>query len=383
MTDDPQWQAPGAAHLPPTPSSPAGPNAMPAAPGAPGWTPPPKPGLIPLRVMTLGTILGAAFQTLRRNPASTLGPALILNLGIAVLQALLSVGAFTQYLGALTDYSDPTGAPPTGLSSGLISGFLGVVGTSLVSGVLLLVVSSIVQAIVTIQVASSTLGTRLRLGGLWRRMRGRRIAVVAWALLSGLVSVLAVGVVAGLLVALGFTGPAGVVVAVLLGLLLGAGLLVVFAWLWVKLGFVPAIIVLERAPIRAAMRRSWQLTRGAFWRIFGIRLLVVAMISVATSIVTTPVSLIFGVFNGVLAPTGSTTASSSQTLVLTLVVTQSISAVVSAVGLVISSSTLSLLYLDQRMRTEGLDLDLARYVENRQAGHQELRDPYLAPGGPA
>ena len=152
-----------------------------------------------------------------------------------------------------------------------------------------------------------------------------------------------------------------------------------FVWLWVKLGFVPAIIVLERTSIRAAMRRSWALTRAGFWRIFGIRLLVAAMIGVATNIVTTPISLIFSIAGGVLTPTGSTAAGAGQTLVITLIVTQAVTAVISAVGLVLSASTLALLYLDQRMRFEGLDLDLARYVEYRQAGGQDLRDPYLAP----
>lgn len=383
MTDAPQWQAPDSA--PSTSGSVSGPAAPPPPIGAPlpsaplGWTPPPKPGLIPLRPMTLGTILGASFQTLRRNPAATLGPALVLSLIVAVIQALGSAGFLSQYVGALSDYTDPTSTPPEGLSSGLISGYLGTVGASLGSGILSLVVAAIVQGIVTLQVASSTLGTRLRLAGLWRRLRGRRAAIIGWALLSGVVSLLAVVVVGGLLVLVGLTGPGGVAVAVLLGFVFFLGLFVAFAWLWVKLGFVPAILVLERSKIRAAMRRSWDLTRGAFWRLFGIRLLVALMIGVASSIITTPVALIFTLSSGVLAPGGATEAGMAQSLVIQLIVTQAITAVVSAVGLVISSAALSLLYLDQRMRTEGLDLDLARYVEHRQAGQQDLRDPYLEP----
>ena len=384
MTDDQQWQAPGSAippDAPPAMGSPLPPVAPFAAgaPLAPGWTPPPKPGLIPLRVMTLGTILGASFQTLRRNPAATVGPALVLSLVVALIQALGSAGFWTQYLGALSNLGSPSSTSQTGFTAGLVSSSIGLVATSLGSGVLALIAGAIVQGIVTLQVASSTLGTRLRLSGLWRRMRGRRGAVIGWALLSGGVVLLAVAVIVGAVIALGSVGSGALLVAVLLGLLLGAGLFVVFVWLWVKLGFVPAIIVLERTSIRAAMRRSWALTRAGFWRIFGIRLLVAAMIGVATNIVTTPISLIFSIAGGVLTPTGSTAAGAGQTLVITLIVTQAVTAVISAVGLVLSASTLALLYLDQRMRFEGLDLDLARYVEYRQAGGQDLRDPYLAP----
>ena len=384
MTDDQQWQAPGSAippHAPPAMGSPLPPVAPFAAgvPLAPGWTPPPKPGLIPLRVMTLGTILSASFQTLRRNPAATVGPALVLSLVVALIQALGSAGFWTQYLGALSNLGSPSSTSQTGFTAGLVSSSIGLVATSLGSGVLALIAGAIVQGIVTLQVASSTLGTRLRLSGLWRRMRGRRGAVIGWALLSGGVVLLAVAVIVGAVIALGSVGSVALLVAVLLGLLLGAGLFVVFVWLWVKLGFVPAIIVLERTSIRAAMRRSWALTRAGFWRIFGIRLLVAAMIGIATNIVTTPISLIFSIAGGVLTPTGSTAAGAGQTLVITLIVTQAVTAVISAVGLVLSASTLALLYLDQRMRFEGLDLDLARYVEYRQAGGQDLRDPYLAP----
>ncbi len=336
--------------------------------------------------MTLGTILGASFQTLRRNPSATLAPALVLSLIVALIQALGSAGFLTQYLGAVSDLS--TGAASGGtpqLSSQLTSSLLGFVVTSLGSAVLSLFVTAIVQGIVTVQVASSTLGTRLRLGGLWRRMRGRRGAIIGWAALSTLVSILAIAVVAGLLVLLGLTGTAGVVIAVILGLVLTAGLIVVSIWLWVKLGFVPQIIVLERAGIRRSMARSWALTRGAFWRTFGIRLLVVAMVSVAAQIIASPISIVFSLGGTVLAPNGDTNAAATNALVLSTIITQAVTAVISAVGLVVVAATGALLYLDQRMRQEGLDLDLARYVEHRQAGMGDLADPYLrdAPAGVA
>lgn len=387
MTDDQQWQAPGQAAAPPAvppapprayappPAAPPGYLAPTAAP--PGWTPPPKPGLIPLRPMTLGTILGAAFQTLRRNPSATLAPALILTVAVAVIQTLASVGFLSTYFGAVTDLSTTGGSPSSTTINDLSSGFIGIALTSLLTGLLTLVVTAIVEAIVTVQVASSALGARLRLGGLWRRLRGRRGAVIGWAALNAAAGLLSVGAVTLALIGIGMTGPAGVGIAVLLGFLLGAGLVVVFIWLWVKLGFVPAAIVLERTSILASMRRSWRLTGGAFWRTFGIRLLVVAMILVATSIITTPISLVFSLFGTVLQPNGSPESALTGTLLVSTIATQAVTAVISAVGLVINTATTALLYLDQRMRTEGLDLDLTRFVERRAAGEQGLADPYL------
>src|SRR5690606_17141166 len=36
-----------------------------------GWTPPVKPGLIPLHPLTVGNILGGTFSVMRRNPRAT------------------------------------------------------------------------------------------------------------------------------------------------------------------------------------------------------------------------------------------------------------------------------------------------------------------------
>jgi hypothetical protein len=330
--------------------------------------------------MTLGTILGAAFQTLRRNPAATLVPALILTIIVAVIRVLGTTGFFVGYFGAVDDYaSDPTSTvDPSSVLSPLLGSLLASLGSALLS----LIVTAIVQAIVTVQVASSTLGARLRLSGHWRRLRGRRGAVIGWAALSGAAVFVGIGVIVLGLGGIGLTGPAGVAIATLLGFLIGCGLLVVFCWLWVKLGFVPAAIVLERTTILGSMRRSWRLTRGAFWRIFGIRLLVGAMFYVATLIVTTPVSVIFTLGGGVLQPNGSATSTLAGTVIASSIATEGVTAIVSAVGLVVGTATVALLYLDQRMRQEGLDLDLARFVERRAAGEQGLADPYLPKPAP-
>jgi hypothetical protein len=101
------------------------------------------------------------------------------------------------------------------------------------------------------------------------------------------------------------------------------------------------------------------------------------MIYVATMIVTTPVSLAFSLGSAVLQPNGSPTSALTGTFLASTIVSQIVTAIVSAVGLVIATATTALLYLDQRMRQEGLDLDLARFVERRAAGEQGLADPYL------
>jgi membrane-anchored glycerophosphoryl diester phosphodiesterase (GDPDase) len=327
--------------------------------------------------MTLGTILAASFQTLRRNPAATLAPALILSVLVAVIEVVGSASFLSTYFGTLSDVSTGNGTITDGQLSSVTSSFVGVLITSSVTSLLRLIITAIISAIVTLQVASSALGSRLRLASLWRRLRGRRGAVVGWAALTGAALVITFGLFFVALIGIGSTGSVGVGIALLLGFLVGSGLFVVFVWLWVKLGFVPAVLVVERATIRQSMRRSWHLTNGSFWRTFGIRLLVLVIVGVATSIITAPISFLFTIGSTVTQPNGSPESALTGTLLVSTIVTQGVTAVISAVGLVVSTATTALLYLDQRMRLEGLDLDLTRFVERRATGEQGLRDPYL------
>lgn len=389
MSDNQNWQAPGAA-TPPPPSAGGPPPPVYSAPppvGVPhGWTPPPKPGLIPLRPLTLGPILSASFQVMRRNPRATLEPALILS----VLLTIVTAVGLTGYIAALSRVSFAANSDD---ANALAAGSLVVsILVLLLGGAALTIATAVLQALIVTEVARGTVGEKLRLGQLWARARGRIGAVVGYTVLLILAAGVGIAIFFGIIVAIATatvvgnsstTSPndlVGVMFATFGVVILGyLGIAVVALWLSTKLAFVPAAIVLERLPIRAAIARSWTLTRGYFWRTLGIQLLVAVMISFATQVVTIPVSVIISLGTTLLIPTGGTTtdpASAMAPVIIGLVITSAIVAVVTAVGLVLQSATASLLYLDLRMRKEGLDLELLRFVEARESG-VEVADPYL------
>ena len=64
-------------------------------------------------------------------------------------------------------------------------------------------------------------------------------------------------------------------------------------------------------------------------------------------------------------------ASSSAALL-----TQVLTLLIQSVAVVVQSTATALIYIDCRMRREGLDLDLLAYVERRDAGATALPDPY-------
>jgi len=355
-----------------TPVSPGTPGAPPqyATPGQ-GWTPPPKPGLIPLRPLGLGTILGASLMVLRRNPRPTFGLSLlIMSLVTVTSLVLVGVVSFAGVERTLSATEADAATVEAGATAGLILSALFAVALSLVGG-------AILQGIVSLEVARGTVGERLRVRGLWNAAKGRIGALIGWSALVMVAVIIGIAVVAGvsvLLFALGDT--IGFVFGVLT--MLGGFLAALFlaAWLGTFFAFVPSALMIERLPLRQAISRSWSLVRGSFWRTFGVLLLIIVIVNVVSSVVTTPLSFLGGIGVGLLNPTGNEDAGFIAFIVL-YIVTIVLSVVISAVTIVIQSAAPALLYIDMRMRREGLDLELARFVEARNAGDHSVPDPYF------
>ena len=420
MTDLPSWQAPGGAAASPSGehpdtatastgpgstspgfaspgfTSPGGPApAFPppggspygAAPGsgpgagrpAAGWAPPPKPGLVPLRPLGFGTLFGAIFQVLRRNPRPTFGAALLL---VGLVQ-LVSVGLV---LGAsfwgLDRELRATAEDSEAIQIG--NGALLIVST-LVAVALSLVASALLQGLIVLEVSRATLGEKLTMRQLFRRGRGRWGALIGWTVLLSLALTAAfVVLIAVISVLIAVGQDAGIAAAIVIGITGGIAILVIAVWIGIKTVLVPTAIVLERLPLRAAVARAWRLIGGRFWRTFGIVALITVIVQAASSAVATPFSLAAALGIGLVNPAQDETTALIAVGVL-YVVTIVITVIVGAIGAVLLSAATALVYIDARMRDEGLDLDLQRFVEERAAG-REGPDPYqeraaLVPGG--
>lgn len=374
MTDSTSWASPGGDTPQPSGAAPSGGGYAPApgaVPPAAGWTPPPKPGLIPLRPIEFGTVLGASFQVLRRNLRPTFGAALLLN----ALVVFLSTGISTVIVvSGFERASRASLADSDTIFAGTIA--LALVATLLAVGISI-VAQALLQGVISIEVSRATLGEKLTLRQLIELGRGRWWALIGWTALLGLAVAAAFGVLIALSLGFFIVGDpvaiAGGVIFLIVGIL---GLAVVSVWIGMMLAFVPAAIIIERLPLGTAVRRSWRLVRGAFWRILGTLLLVSVMVNIAASVVTTPFQLAATFAAPLVNPAGEVQTDLTVFLVLNLIVV-GITAVVGAIGAVLTTAATSLLYIDRRMRTEGLDLELQRYVELRATGAAGA-DPYRA-----
>lgn len=115
------------------------------------------------------------------------------------------------------------------------------------------------------------------------------------------------------------------------------------AWLLVRWSFRYQALYLEHAGVGGSLSRSTVLVKGSWWRVAGILLLVFVIVAVLGAIL----QALFGLVT-LVAPTGLVRQSLGGV----------VSAVTQAVLLPFSAIAGTLLYLDQRVRRESLDLQL-------------------------
>jgi hypothetical protein len=291
---------------------------------------------------------------------------------IVTVLAIVIVGLVTWSVATRVDFSS------TADEKTIASGAPFLIGLSaLIPVALSLIIGALLQGIVVLEVSRATLGEKLNAMALFRRLRGRIGALIGWSAIITVVVLLALGILVGLIVLFVATlGTVGIVLAVILGLIGLAGGTALYLWLGTKLSLVPSAIVLERLSIRSAVARSWSLTRGFFCRTLGLELLVAVILNFASQIASVPLSFLSPLLTGIIDPNGQGAPTTIAITIGVSVLGLALALVVGSIVAVVQAAATAMIYLDLRIRREGLDLELARFVEARQTGEQ-LPDPYL------
>jgi hypothetical protein len=292
------------------------------------WAPPPEapmPGVIPLRPLSVVEIFDGALGTVRQHPRATLLPGFVVALVIGVLELLaawLTVDA-TRSLVA----SDPS-QPDFGALTAALAPSLVVVTMTAVLQLLAVVV---LVGWITVVVGEAVLGRPVTLTATWRRVHphARRLAELS------------------LLIAL-------IVVP------LGLALLVPAVWVGVGLCLATAVCVMEGSGASRSLRRSWLLVRGTWWRTFGSLVLTAVIAGAVTALIAVPFSIPELVAPSVDPETFE--VDGARFLLNTTIAT--IGRVVAGTfTLPFGAAVVSLLYLDRRMRHDGLHLALVRSLD--------------------
>ncbi|WP_404431877.1 hypothetical protein LG299_15615 [Microbacterium lacus] len=335
----------------------------------PAWTPASRPGIIPLHPLGFGTILGRSFVALRQNPRVLLGFALIVQT-VTYIVVLVAIGGVAWASFSRLDTLQPGSDDFNTVMAGSVA-ITSIAG--LILGLLAGAMGTIVQAVVVTEVTHAAVAEKLPLGALWGQVKPIVWRLIGYAILLTLAVVALVVVVGGALVAIALVAAP---VAVLASVLLVFAAIPLVWWLTVKLLLAPAAIIVEGATIGGAIRRSWTLIRGRFWSSLGVIFLISMIFGAVGQVIGLPFTFLTSGLTSIISPTGDPDTTAIITIIVSLGVTYAALLLIQSIAVVVQSTATALIYIDCRMRREGLDLDLLAYVERRDAGTTGLANPY-------
>ncbi|WP_067487144.1 hypothetical protein [Actinomadura hibisca] len=319
-------------------------------------------GDIPFRPMSISEMLDGAVAGIRRAPRTTLG------LSLAVTTVIQVAGSVTAYF-FVGDQARDEVTPSVLLRSlgaqftlGMISLVLSAYGVLLLAGLL-----------------GPVLGRGLF--GLpnpprqaWRDARPKvgALLVVSLAIMGA--ALLGLLVPAGPFLALLAVDahPALSALAAIVGVPAGIALMV---WLYVLLVLAAPAVVLERQPVGRALARARHLSRGRWWRTCG-TLLLALLVTVFMGFFALRIPFLLAqlIFFGDAEGGGAA---------LGALALDTVGRIVSwSVVLPFDAGVIALLYMDRRMRREGMDLDLRTRSRAGADGFFELWRPAERPAQP-
>ncbi|MEV4833253.1 glycerophosphoryl diester phosphodiesterase membrane domain-containing protein [Nonomuraea sp. NPDC049486] len=388
------WTAPGSEQPPPSGPPPyeAGPQSSgqqsygpphgPYPQGQPyGYGPHPpalRPGIIPLRPLALGDIYDGTIKLIRSNPKAVLG--------LSAVAALLAAIPLAVGQGFVFGAVAPLMNDPAALQAEDPAGTYGMLGAQYVSAFVSYAISfvavTVLTGVLTRILGRAVFGGKITTQEAWQTTRRRLPALFGVVGLLALIMLAPVAVMAAVLVVAFGTvaggspeAAGGLLLLFLLMIVLYIGYVFFFR---TRFAFAPAAVVLEgRGPVDA-MRRSWNLVTGDFWRVLGILFLTTLVVGLIASILQVPF-MIVGMVIG-LVGSGS---------VATIVIGSILVAVGGTLGAMITypfeAGVAGLLYADRRMRGEAFDLVLqtAAIEQQRQGWVHSTADELWHPSNSA
>ena len=312
--------------------------------GGTAWTVA-QPGIIPLRPLTVGELFNGAFQAVRVNPQTMFGFAF----------AIMAVVGLVQAFFASSSTSSLTRALSSGDTDDLVYSLGSSMGSFATDGLTLLA-TAFLSGMLALTVWDAVLGRKSSPADAWHRFSPRFVPVLLATLLIGIIEFVAIVVVLLVFLIPFFlvvvntasarsydSASAGIGGALSIIFLMIVALIVIACFLTVKFAFTSSAVVLEGLGPVDAMKRSWSLSKGSFWRILGR----IWLIGIVTTLITSVLGAIVGAILGV-------GANAADSLGLLVAFSAFVSALLSAVVIPVQSSFYTLMYLDERMRKENL-----------------------------
>lgn len=316
MTETPGWSAPDA-QPPPEQAAPVAqaPVATPPAPEA--------ARIVPLRPLTVGEVLDNSVDIMRTHAKIVFSAAVV----VAVFVQLFSLAFTLPFLSELNGLStlDPDAVSPAQYQEQFLNSYFALFGGSLAGEFARIVGLTMLSGFLAVVVGRTVLGQPITGRAVWEDFKPRIAPLLG--------------------------------VSFLFSVMVGIGLLFCFlpgVALWVMFALAAPVLVLERCGVKRSFGRSMELLKNNGWgRVLGTMALSYIIVRIIENVITLPFAAV-GVLNSVFADAPELITAT------TMVISATGGVIALAISTPFHAGVTALVYVDRRMRLEGLDIDLRR-----------------------
>ena len=336
-------------------------NAQPGASGYSttnrwGWQS--KPGIIPLRPLTIGDLFSGAFEAIRSNPKVLFGFTIVIMLFVSLIASVSILVSGLGYESVTSAANDPQALQQS--TTELANALLLQTISTMVQWLSTFTGTSILTGLLAAAVSQMTVGRNLTLSEAWAMTRKRLGSLIGSFALTALITATPIVLwIVAVFVSLAVVADGHRDLWWLAGLAFFAiiPISILMYFFQIKLLFAPMCAVLEEIGPVASLKRSWSLVKGEFWPTLGRYLLLNLIIGFIGGFVGFVIGLIGGLV------TLAVTSDPSSPIGLAI----SMFFVMLGSGLLLpfSASFETLMYTDLRIRKENFAAVLA------QAGAQQ------------
>lgn len=321
-----------------------------------GWQS--KPGIIPLRPLTIGDLFSGAFEAIRSNPKVLFGFTIVIMLLVSLIASVSILFSGLGYESVTNAANDPQALQQstTDQANALLLQMI----STMVQWLSTFAGTSILTGLLAATVSQMTVGRNLTLSEAWAMTRKRLGSLIGSFALTALITATPivlwiVAIIASIAVV--ENGNRDLWWLSTLAFFAIIPIFILMYFFQIKLLFAPMSAVLEEIGPVASLKRSWSLVKGEFWPTLGRYLLLNIIVGFIGGFVGFAIGLIGGLV------TIAVTSDSSSPLGLAI----SMFFVMLGSGLLLpfSASFETLMYTDLRIRKENFAAVLA------QAGAQQ------------
>ena len=331
-------------------------NSAPTASGysqASTWSWAPKPGIIPLRPLTLTDLFSGSFSALRKNPSVLFGFTIIVMTVVALLSLAGTMLPLFSFTSLMSNDLDPQASSKALLDSAYLSVVSTIVGyIALLAGSFL--AGTVLDGVLSVAVSQLVIGKKITFKQSWALVKPR-----LWSMLgASFLSMLAVGSPLLVLVILFFMSlyswPGSDAFFSLFGLLLALALPVVLVSYVISIRFLyaPICAVLEEKGPIEAVKRSWALTSGSFWVTLGRVILINVVVGFIAGLIVQIIGIIAVIFMFTILGDPSSDPSNVWSTIMLYGVISALQMLAYSLVVPILAAYQTLMYVDEKIRKE-------------------------------